>query len=197
MSVAATDVAATPVRKPPAVPSGVLGMLIFVCTELMFFLGLISAFMIIKAGAIGWPPPGQPRLPAGATAVTTLFLLASGVVLFKANRAFVEDPADLRALTLTRRAALLGTIFVAVQGYEWSRLLGFGLTMQSSPYGSFFYLIVGTHALHALAAIAALGHAAVLLARGTLSAPHFWTVQAFWYFVVGIWPVLYWLVYLG
>ncbi|TAJ71199.1 MAG: hypothetical protein EPO42_15180, partial [Gallionellaceae bacterium] len=33
------------------VPSGLLGMVIFVGTEVMFFAGLISAFTISKAGA--------------------------------------------------------------------------------------------------------------------------------------------------
>ena len=53
-----------PVRREPILPNGVLGMLIFVATEIMFFSGLISAFVIGKSNAIGgWPPPGQPRLP--------------------------------------------------------------------------------------------------------------------------------------
>ena len=40
------------------VPNGVLGMLIFLLTEVMLFAGLISAFLIIRAQAIVWPPPG-------------------------------------------------------------------------------------------------------------------------------------------
>ena len=39
-------------RREPIVPSGVLGMLIFVFTEGMVFAGLISAFIIIRAQAI-------------------------------------------------------------------------------------------------------------------------------------------------
>ncbi|MGB5702243.1 MAG: cytochrome c oxidase subunit 3, partial [Polyangiales bacterium] len=69
-----------PVRREPVVPSGVLGMLMFVATEIMFFSGLISAFVIGKSNAIGgWPPPGQPRLPVEETALNTAALLASGV----------------------------------------------------------------------------------------------------------------------
>ena len=48
-------------RTPQLLPSGVLGMLIFVFAELMLFGGLISAFTIIKSGAAVWPPPDQPR----------------------------------------------------------------------------------------------------------------------------------------
>ena len=64
-------------RPPPVVPTPVLGMLIFVIAETMMFAGLISAFTIVKAGALGWPPPGQPRLPVEATAFNTAVLLLS------------------------------------------------------------------------------------------------------------------------
>ena len=47
----------------PIVASGVMGMLMFVMTEVMLFAGLISAFSIARSSAILWPPPGQPRLP--------------------------------------------------------------------------------------------------------------------------------------
>ena len=50
-------------RPLPILPSAVRGVLIFVVAELMMFAGLISAYSIVKAGALGWPPPGQPRLP--------------------------------------------------------------------------------------------------------------------------------------
>ena len=56
-------------RTPQLLPSGVLGMLIFVFTEMMLFGGLISAFTIIRSAAVVWPPPGQPRLPVRADRV--------------------------------------------------------------------------------------------------------------------------------
>ena len=56
-------------RQAPIVQSSVMGMLIFVVVEVMFFAGLISAFTIVRAGAAVWPPRDQPRLPLEATAV--------------------------------------------------------------------------------------------------------------------------------
>ena len=58
--------------------NGLLGMLLFVMAEAMLFAGMISAFTIVRSGALVWPPPGQPRLPIEATAFNTLVLLASG-----------------------------------------------------------------------------------------------------------------------
>ena len=181
-------------RPRPLLPSPVLGMLIFVIAELMMFAGLISAFSIVKAGALGWPPPGQPRLPVEATAFNTAMLLASAGALFHANRAFLLDRATARGPLFA--AIGLGAFFVCFQGYEWISLISHGLTLTSSNYGSFFYLIVGTHGLHALAGLAVLARSALKLRRGSLAAGDFAASQVFWYFVVGLWPVLYLLVYL-
>ncbi|MDP7105628.1 MAG: cytochrome c oxidase subunit 3, partial [Roseibacillus sp.] len=89
------------------------------------------------------------------------------------------------------------SFFVLFQGFEWVRLIKFGLTMKSSTYGSFFYLIIGTHALHAVAALVVLVLVYRNLKRKTLAPENFWAAQVFWYFVVGIWPILYILVYLN
>lgn len=176
------------------VPHGVMGMLIFVVTEAMMFAGLISAFMIVKGATGVWPPPNQPRLPVETTALNTVALLASGLVLFWAGRSFDRDPDSARRPMAA--ALALGAFFVAAQGREWVELIADGLTLTSSTHGAFFYLIVGTHGLHAVAAILALGWAFQRLRAGTLTYQQLAPVQIFWYFVVGVWPVLYTLVYL-
>jgi len=181
-------------RPPPVLPNAVLGMLIFVVTEAMLFAGLISAFTIVEAAGGGaWPPPGQPRLPVEETLFNTFALLASGAALWQARRVFQEAPA--RALRPLSIAMGLGAFFVLFQGYEWVLLLGEGLTLTSSNHGSFFYLIVGVHALHAVAGLAVLGTAWARLRSGVLAPGFFAAAQVFWLFVVGLWPILYVLVY--
>jgi heme/copper-type cytochrome/quinol oxidase subunit 3 len=175
-------------------------MLLFIVAEAMFFAGLISAYVISRAGAYAWPPAGQPRLPLAVTALNTLVLLASAVAMRQAARAFERAPAATSAAA-ARRALLwtiaLGASFVLVQGFEWVRLIGYGLTMTSSSYGSFFYLLVGAHAVHVTAALLALvwGYRRLVAAR--LRGETFQALRVFWYFVVGLWPVLYALVYLS
>lgn len=181
-------------RRQQLLPNGVLGMLIFVITETMLFAGMISAFMIVRANAVEWPPPGQPRLPLGQTAFNTAALLLSGVTLWYAGRAFKAWPS--RANTPLALTIVLGGVFVVLQGLEWIALIGQGLTLTSSAHGSFFYLIVGTHALHAVAALGALVWAFNLLSRRKLRAGSLWAVSLLWYFVVGVWPILYLRVYL-
>jgi len=52
------------------------------------------------------------------------------------------------------------------------------------------------HGLHALAGLAVLTRAGLKLSRGRLTASTFGAAQVFWYFVVGLWPILYWRIYL-
>ena len=184
-----------PPARPQVISSSVLGMLIFVIVEVMFFAGLISAHTIIKTTSPGgWPPPGQPRLPLEQTAVNTLALLLSGLLLVVAHRAYQRDPRGARAPLLL--SMLLGSYFVVAQGVEWLALIREGLTLTSSNHGSFFYLIIGMHGLHAVAALILLGNVGLLLLRGRLRAGRFYAAEVFWYFVVGVWPILYWRVYL-
>jgi cytochrome c oxidase subunit 3 len=192
-STAALRVITDP-RPRPVLPSAVLGMLIFVGAEVMLFAGLISAFLILRASAAGaWPPAGQPRLPLGETAFNTLALLVSGIMLWRARRAFAVSPA--RALRPLAVAMALGAFFVLFQGYEWVMMIGQGLTLSSSNHGSFFYLIVGMHGLHVLAGLSVLSWAWWRLRGGFLASSSFAAAQVFWFFVVGLWPILYFLVY--
>ena len=182
-------------RRRQVAPNGVIVMLIFVFAEIMFFAGFVSAHTIVKSGAIGgWPPPGQPRLPIEQTAINTAALIASGLLLYVAHRRFAKDPSAARVPMAIAMA--LGTFFVAFQGIEWVALLREGLTLTSSTHGAFFYLIVGAHGLHAVAALLALGYCFVRLLRRNLVMPQLMTAEIFWYFVVAVWPVLYWRVYL-
>lgn len=185
-----------PKPRKKVVSNGVLGMLLFVFTEIMLFAGFISAFVIVKSRAVGavWPPPGQPRLPFEKTAINTSFLILSGVLLLTAHWAFAKG--NTKVVSRVALATLLGAVFVALQGAEWIALLGEGLTIRSSSYGAFFYVIIGAHALHAVAALIAMGWALKQLRKDRLSVEAMSTVSIFWYFVVLVWPFLYFRVYL-
>lgn len=178
------------------IENGVAAMVLVVFAEAMMFAGLIAAHTIVKSRSLGrmWPPFGQPRLPVEETAFNTVALLVSGALLLLAHFLYKKDPS--RALVPFAVAIGLGLFFVVFQGVEWVALLGDGLTMWSSAYGAFFYLIVGTHAAHAVGALIALSWAWSRLRVGKLTMTEFATVQVFWYFVVLLWPVLYLKVYL-
>jgi len=175
-----------------------LAMLFLICGEVMFFGGLISAFFVLRVTAAQWPPPLQPRLPVGVTGVNTLVLLASSVAMAAASRALDKD--DTR--TLVRRLLIaggLGAAFLLVQGYEWIRLVGYGLTVWSGAYGTTFYTLIGTHAAHVIAAVVWVGVTAWLAAAGRFVDGRAGVLRAcaiYWHFVVALWPILYVAVYL-
>jgi heme/copper-type cytochrome/quinol oxidase subunit 3 len=174
-----------------------LAILFFMGAEAMFFGALISALLVLRLGMAVWPPPLEPRLPIAVTGLNTLVLLASSLTLVRAGRALRRGDRAAHARGLWTTAAL-GALFLAVQGYEWVRLIGFGLTLSSGVYGTTFFALIGTHAAHVLAALIWLVVVTALVARGRFverPAP----AQAcamYWHFVVGVWPVLYFTVYL-
>ena len=96
-------------------------------------------------------------------------------------------------------AAVLGGLFVAIQGAEWLRLVNHGLTLGGSVYGGAFYVLIGCHALHVLAAIVFVAAVTVLVRRGRIDASRHAPLEmcaTYWYFVVALWLGLFPLVYL-
>ncbi len=189
---------------PPVRPNTVIGsnawlaVLMFIGAEAMFFAGLIGAFIVFRLGSPTWPPPFQPRLPIDITAVNTVILLASAVTMRLSLRA-VRVNAQRQMIRLLAVTAVLGWIFLIVQGYEWIRLIHFGLTLSSSVYGALFYTLIGFHGLHVLGALIWLLVVLVMARKRPFSAKYHVGLQVcamYWTFVVGLWPVLYGLVYL-
>lgn len=176
-----------------------LGLLIFLGTEAMFFAGLISAYLILRAKSINWPPPGQPRLPVVVTGINTLFLLLSGYTMSRALKAIREGHSQALSRWLLA-TGVLGSLFLGVQGSEWIHLVSYGLTFTSSPYGATFYTLIGCHGLHLLVALIVLLLVTYKAMMGQYTRHEYTGIELcrlYWYFVVGIWPLLYLLVYLG
>ena len=178
------------------ISNGVLGMILVLVTETMFFMGLISSYIVNRAGVVDWPPVDQPRLPIGITGINTVFLLASAFTLYMVGKKY---QANVNAKPWLAATLILGLLFVGIQGYEWVQMLGFGLTTSSGLYASFFYAIIGMHGFHVLIGASLLIYLWNIVLKDTTkenTIRKFNAVKLFWYFVVGIWPILYYLVYI-
>lgn len=165
--------------------------------ESMFFAGLIGAYLVFRVGSVVWPPPGLPALPLAVTWLNTLFLAASGVAVIGALRGIRRgDQASLRrGLWAT---AILGGVFVAVQGSEWVQLVRHGLYLSSGPYGSTFYTLIGTHAAHVVGGMAWVFFALWQTHGGTYTVQSHDGVEVcavYWLYVCALWGVLFALVY--
>lgn len=185
-------------RPEPAASNARLGLMMFIGAEAMFFAGFIGAFLVLRLSSEVWPPPSQPRLPVWVTGFNTLVLLSSGLAMRRASLAArLREQVRLSGWLLA--TAALGTLFLAIQGYEWVRLIGFGLTLWSGLYGSTFYTLIGLHGLHVLGALVWVGVVWTLARRGRFASGRTVGVETcamYWTFVVVLWPVLYGLVYL-
>ena len=176
-----------------------IGLAMFLGAEAMFFAGLIAAFLVFRYGSLVWPPPFQPHLPLGVTWANTGVLLLSALTMLLAWMAWKKRDRKrlIRHLIIT---SVLGGVFLAVQGSEWARLIHFGLTISSGVYGATFYTLIGFHGLHVIGAVIWLVSVSVMLRRAPF-APRFRIrlelCAIYWYFVVGLWPVLFGLVYLS
>lgn len=195
----------------------VFGTLVFVFTEVMFFIGLISAYLVIRGDGTSWAVPAGIRLPVVATAYNSCVLLASGVLLVLARKAFESERREL-SVQLLGWAAVLGVGFVAFQGFEWLQLISFGMTMTSGIFAACFFLLIGVHGVHALTGALAIAYyyfraggdflglrswlapnfrlqTAANLGDAKLQLERLKALQLFWLFIVGVWPILYLLVY--
>jgi cytochrome c oxidase subunit 3 len=182
----------------PIISNARLALLMFLGAEAMFFAGLVGAFLVFRIGSPSWPPPFQPRLPVVVTGVNTLILLLSAATMRWALKA-IRAGEFSRLIRYVLITALLGLLFLAIQGYEWIRLVHFGLTVSSGVYGATFYTLIGCHALHVFGAVIWLLVVLGFALRGGFTASRHTSVVLcgmYWTFVVALWPILYGLVYL-
>jgi cytochrome c oxidase subunit 3 len=187
-----------PVERVPPIASTRIAMIALMTSELMLFAGLLGMYLVIRLSVTVWPPADQPRLPILLTTLNTFVLFGSLVPMTAALRAISRDDGERAARALAITAAL-GTIFLAVQGFEWTRLVHHGLTLASSQYGAAFYVLIGCHALHVLAAVVWLATVTLLARRGRFTARRHAGLEMcgiYWYFVAALWAFLFPLVYL-
>jgi len=182
----------------PILKNAQLAMLAFIVAEVVFFAGIVGAFLVFRFNGQPWPPPFQPRLPVAITTINTIFLLASSYTFIQAQRGLRQRNTDKLFAYLSITCGL-GVLFLLIQGYEWIRLLSFGLRLSSGVYASTFYTIIGAHAVHVFCAVIWLISVLIRSRLGCYSLEKqvgITTCGMYWHFVVGLWPVLFFLVYL-
>ncbi len=181
----------------PPISNTQLAVLILIAFEIMGFVGLITAYWVLRSGSFAWPPPNLPRLPLAVTAVNTAMLIVSAATMSRAVSAIRAGSQDgLRSALLA--TVVLGVGFLAIQGAEWARLLHQGLTLSSGSYGGTFYTLIGLHALHVVAAVIWLLAVLMVAQRRAYTAKRHAGVTmcaTYWYFVCALWVVLFAVVY--
>jgi cytochrome c oxidase subunit 3 len=164
------------------------GAWVLLAAVTMFFAGLSSALVVRRGIGVDWS--GIP-LP-GILWVNTVVLAASSGALELARRALLSG--DRAAVNRWWSAGtLLGLLFLAGQYRAWLDVAATGVTVSSSPGGSFFYLFTVAHAVHVLGGIAALLYIEFQALRLQLGPGKRTAVEAarlYWHFLAGLWIYL-------
>jgi cytochrome c oxidase subunit 3 len=173
----------------------VMGMILFVASEAMFFAAFFGGYFTIKANAPAWPPPEVPHLKIEIAAILTVILIASSVTVQMALRS-TRGGSSRRATIWLGTTIVLGICFLGLQLYDYSQL-GFGL--KDGPFGTLFYVMTGIHMAHVVGGVVFLSLVFGQATRGRLSPEHHDPLAAgaiYWDFVDVVWVCLFVVFYL-
>lgn len=180
--------------------AALLGVMLFIASEVMFFAALFGAYFNVKATTEPFPPEGTAEFitPFGpAMIITIVLVLSSFTMQWATMRIRKGDRTGMnRGLAIT---LALGIAFFGLVGYEYFTLVthdDFGIN--SGVYGTLFYTMTGFHGAHVLGGV--IGMAVVLVRgmNGQFSAKHHSAVEAihyYWHFVDIVWVVLFTVIY--
>jgi cytochrome c oxidase subunit III len=174
-----------------------VGVVVWLASELMFFAGFFTAYFTLRSVNDVWPP-ADVELHTVRAGVFTVILVASSGTMHLAVHALrgSEGPdARRRALGWLGLTALLGSLFLAHQGYEYAEAT---FRIDDHAYGSIFYLMTGFHGLHVLGGLLFMaGVAAVIIGRSRAPAHQSMEVCGYyWHFVDAVWVVMFASIYL-
>jgi cytochrome c oxidase subunit III len=174
-----------------------LGMALFLVSESVFFLMLIMAFVIFRNQSAQM---AAQTLNFPVTSFYSVCLLASGFTLWRATRTARGHGDGSPRLWLTA-TILLGSVFLLGQGSQYLNLLQAGDTVNQGLFGTTFFTLTSIHGFHVLIGI---GMLVAMLSITTVRGPALVrpalaidSVALFWHFVVGVWIVIFLVVYMS
>jgi cytochrome c oxidase subunit III len=198
---------------PGGLGTPVLGMLLFIASEVMFFAGLFAAYFSIRAGYTEvinavvthtWPPTKYSDLLHPLPLVTasgalnlilpaTLILILSSFTCQVGVNAIKRDDRRgfLRGFVVT---LVLGVTFLLLQAYDYSVLMHEGLTMGATTFGTTYFTMTGFHGAHVFGGVLMLTVVVYRGMAGQFSGRHHDMVEAtslYWHFVDVVWIVLF------
>jgi len=191
---------------------GMWAIVLFVSSEVMFFLALFTTYFFLHARVPAWEPIFQrcaeecekPHWNSVAqiggialplVAINTVALLSSSVTMQLAVNAIKKG--DVKA---TRNwlipTVVLGALFVLGQGYEYTRL---GFLPDNSIFAAVFFTLTGFHGAHVTGGVLMNSLVTFRTIKGHFSARHHLAVEAasiYWHFVDVVWIGLFTIIYI-
>jgi cytochrome c oxidase subunit III len=172
-----------------------LGMLLFIISEVMVFGAFFTAYFFIRVvGGAHWPASGT-ELPKLVAFVNTCILVSSSLTMHWALEcARKGNRFGLQAGMLT--TFLLGATFLFIQINEYVHI---GFAPQDSAQGTIFYGLTGLHGAHVFIGLTLLAMVNIRAWRGHFSPAQHRGVEVpgiYWHFVDIMWIVVFTTVYI-
>ena len=183
-----------PANQSSRIEAPLLGMLLFIISEIMLFGAFFTAYFFIRVVADSpWPGEGQ-HLPVAVAGVNTAILISSSFTMHWAlEGARNENRAALRVGMLT--TFLLGLTFLSIQVNEYVNI---GFSPADNAQGTIFYGLTGLHGAHVFVGLTLLAFATIRSFRGHFTSKEHRGVEIpgiYWHFVDVMWIVVYTTIY--
>ena len=170
-----------------------IAMWVALCSILMLFVALASAYIFIAAGN-SLRPVAMPRL----LWLSTALIIGSSLTFRTACRSLKhgDNSRYSRWLLLT---VVLGLAFLGSQLLAWRQLVGQGIYLAGNPHSTFFYLLTGVHGVHLMGGILALDYLLIRTRRWRMNNKEALrkrqtaadVVALYWHFMDGLWVSLF------
>jgi len=184
-----------PANKSSRVEAPLLGMMLFIISEVMVFGAFFTAYFFIRvAEGNPWPAAGT-KLPVQVAGVNTAILISSSFTLHWAQVSIRKgNRFGLKAGMVC--TFLLGCTFLFVQINEYANI---GFAPQDAAQQSVFYALTGLHGAHVFIGLLLLLFVTIRSFRGHFSAESHQGLEVpgvYWHFVDIMWIIVYSSVYI-
>ncbi len=175
-----------------------LAMWLFLSTDCLFFGAFISTFLLYRdrGGQEGPTPRDVFDIPF--TSVTSFILLMSSLTMVLALAAIQRG--DMRRFRVWILATVLfGVTFIGGQIFEFTEFSREGLNIDTSLFGSSFFVLTGLHGAHVTGGILwllSLWGLSMQERMGQGDSERVEIAGLYWHFVDVVWIVIFTVVYL-
>jgi len=172
-------------------------MWLFLASDCLFFGSFIAAYLLYRGRSLVGPYPDD-LFDIPFTSVSAFILLMSSVTMVLALAAIQRGNVRNMKIWLFT-TAMLGTLFIAGQVFEFTEFNHEGLSLSTNLFGTTFFVLTGFHGAHVTVGVLILLSLFVVSMRGGIQQKDSLAIELaglYWHFVDIVWIVIFTLVYL-
>jgi heme/copper-type cytochrome/quinol oxidase subunit 3 len=175
-----------------------LAMWLYLASEVVLFTVLIATYVVFRYNSPDLVKEAHSTLDIGLVGLNTFLLLGSSWAMVMGLAAIQRNDRQglMKWIGLT---AVLGAIFVALQGVEYNQLAHENVAIYNSEFGMRFYAMTSFHGFHVIIGVLWALFVARNAYKGRYDSKNYVGVEIFglyWHFVDVVWVFLFTLIYL-